>query len=182
VAFGGAGPLHACALAEELEIETILVPRASGVLSALGLAISDLRRDRVAPIHALVDELDPAELDRRFGSLETDGETFERRADLRYRGQAFELAVPADDLGALDDRFQAEHERRHGYRMEGEPVELVNLRVAALVPTEELRLAGEPGDPVDGPAVVELPEATCYVAPGWHGENDETGTLVLTRA
>src|SRR5207302_4820075 len=89
VAFGGAGPLHACALAEELEIRTVLVPEAAGVLSALGLVASDERRDRV---RSLVVPLEEA------GELPVEGE-----ADLRYRGQSFELTVALG--GDLADAF-----------------------------------------------------------------------------
>jgi N-methylhydantoinase A len=137
VAFGGAGPLHACALAEELAIATVLVPRASGVLSALGLAVSDLRRDLVAPRPAALDRLDPAIAHEALAALEAraaeelPGAACARAADVRYRGQSFELTVPAGDWDALAERFHAEHERRHGYAMRGEPIELVALRVTA---------------------------------------------------
>jgi N-methylhydantoinase A len=60
-----------------------------------------------------------------------------RRADLRYRGQSFELTVEADSLEKLEDRFHAAHEQRYGYRMDDEPVELVNLRLVATVPVEK---------------------------------------------
>jgi N-methylhydantoinase A len=154
VAFGGAGGMHACALAEELGMGTVLVPRASGVLSALGLAISDVRRDYVRPFLSALDEADEGELEASFGELEeAGGRDLEeprprRRADLRYRRQSFELTVEADDLGALGDRFHAAHERRYGYRMEDEPIEVVNLRVIATVEVEkpelrEERAAGE---------------------------------------
>ena len=66
-----------------------------------------------------------------------------RRADLRYRGQSFELTVEADDLDAVEERFAEEHERRYGYRMEGEDVELVNARVVATVPVERPELVAE---------------------------------------
>jgi N-methylhydantoinase A len=66
-----------------------------------------------------------------------------RRADLRYRGQSFELTVEADDLDAVEDRFGETHERRYGYRMEGEEVELVNARVVATLPVERPELAAE---------------------------------------
>ena len=79
VAYGGAGPLHACALAEELGMEAVLVPAAAGVLSALGLAAGDERRDRVVSHVRPLGEVE---------ELPQDGE-----ADLRYRGQSFELAV-----------------------------------------------------------------------------------------
>src|SRR5215204_795008 len=96
VSFGGAGPLHACELADELGIETVLVPEAAGVLSALGLAVSDERRDYVRS------EVRPL---RAVGELPAEGE-----AALRYRGQSFELSVP---LGpGLEDRFHRLHDER----------------------------------------------------------------------
>jgi N-methylhydantoinase A len=146
VAFGGAGGLHACALAEELRIGRVLVPRAAGVLSALGLAVSDVRRDHVHPFLAALDEADRGEVEAAYAELERRaGEqlahdprrTVTRSADARYQGQSFELTVDADDLPGLAGRFHAEHERRYGYRMEDEPVELVNLRLVATVPGDK---------------------------------------------
>src|SRR5512133_2040344 len=142
VAFGGAGGLHACSLAEELDIGRILVPRAAGVLSALGLAISDVRRDQVHPLLAELGATDPAHVEACFEALEADVHaqlvndaqlTFTRLADLRYQGQSFELTVEAEELQGLAARFHAEHALRYGYRMEDEVVELVNLRVVATV-------------------------------------------------
>jgi N-methylhydantoinase A len=143
VAFGGAGGMHACALAEELGIPAVLVPRAGGVLSALGLAISDVRVDSVRPL------LHGAEPEEVFAALEEqaredlDDPELRRRADLRYRGQSFELTVDADDLDAVEERFAEAHERRYGYRMEGEAVELVNARVVATLPVDKPELAAE---------------------------------------
>jgi N-methylhydantoinase A len=146
VAFGGAGGLHACALAEELGIGRILVPRAAGVLSALGLAISDVRRDQVSPLLAELGTADRADIEARFAELEADARgqladdarlSLARLADLRYQGQSFELTVDAEDLEELPARFSAEHERRYGYRMEDEVVELVNLRLVATVPRDK---------------------------------------------
>jgi N-methylhydantoinase A len=111
VAFGGAGGLHACAVADELGIPTVLVPRAGGVLSALGLALSDLRRDYVRAYLGEVAALDLAALDGAYTELERQaageltGATCTRQADLRYRRQAFELTVPADDLGKLAEEI-----------------------------------------------------------------------------
>ena len=143
LAFGGAGGMHACSLAEELGIETVLVPRAGGVLSALGLAISDLRHDYVRPYLAPLAEVDAAEFEERFEGMEKiasdelEAPEFTRRADLRYTGQSFELTVEADPLEKLEERFHAAHEQRYGYRMDDEPVELVNLRLIATVPVEK---------------------------------------------
>jgi N-methylhydantoinase A len=143
LAFGGAGGMHACALAEELGMNTVVVPRAGGVLSALGLAISDLRRDYVSPYLVALDEVDEKEFESRYGGMEEsaaedlDDPNLDRRADLRYRGQSFELTVDAGSLGDLETRFHAAHEGRYGYRMEDEAVELVNLRLVATVPVEK---------------------------------------------
>ena len=149
VAFGGAGPLHACSLAEEIGIETVLVPKGSGVLSALGLAVSDIRRDYVTPLLSSLDDLDREKLESAFEALEDrasedlDSPEFHRRADLRYGGQSFELIVDAGDAENLEDlaaRFHDAHERRYGYRMDGERVELVNLRLTATVSVEKPEL------------------------------------------
>jgi N-methylhydantoinase A len=153
VAFGGAGGLHACSLAEELDIGRILVPLAAGVLSALGLAISDVRRDQVHPLLAELATAARADVEACFAGLEANARgqvaddrrlSLARLADLRYQGQSFELTVEADDLEDLATRFHAEHERRYGYRMEEEAVELVNLRLVATVPREKPELHEAP--------------------------------------
>ena len=146
LAFGGAGGMHACSLAEELGMETVLVPRAGGVLSALGLAISDLRRDYVSPYLTALEDADEREVKERFEAMENsaaedlEDPQYTRRADLRYRGQSFELTVEADALEKLDERFHAAHEQRYGYRMEDESVELVNLRLISTVPVEKPKI------------------------------------------
>jgi N-methylhydantoinase A len=156
VAFGGAGPLHACALAEELGIESVLVPAAAGVLSAVGLVTSEERRDFV---RSYVCPLDQA------GDLPVHGE-----ADLRYRGQAFELAVPLGE--DLAERFHRAHEERYGYADRGRDVELVAVRTAEVVPGPALELpSGEPQH-VSGPALVELDGSTLWIPPGWEGARD----------
>jgi N-methylhydantoinase A len=166
VAFGGAGPLHACALAEELGIGTVLVPEAAGVLSALGLAVSDERRDRV---ESYVRPLEEA------GELPAEGE-----ADLRYRGQSFELAVPlGPDLAAA---FHRAHEARYGYADAERQIELVAVRTADVRPGPVLRLP--PAEPLErrGPARLDLPGATCWIPSGWVGARDGTSsTLRLTK-
>jgi N-methylhydantoinase A len=166
VAFGGAGPLHACALADELEIETVLVPAAAGVLSALGLVASDERRDRVVPYVRPLAEVE---------DLPAPGE-----ADLRYAGQSFELTVPIQD--GLAEAFHRAHEERYGYADRSRELELVAVRTAEVKPGPELDLPSAEPFHVDGPAAVELDGATCFVAPGWVGDRDGDSTLVLTRA
>ena len=166
IAFGGAGPLHACALAEELEIGTVLVPAAAGVLSALGLVASDERRDSV---HAYVRPLAQA------GELPAEGQ-----AELRYAGQSFELTVPLD--GDVAEAFHRAHEERYGYADRARDVELVAVRTAEVRPGPELVLP--PAEPLEvaGPSVLELEGATCWIPPGWVGVRDGTdSTLRLTR-
>jgi N-methylhydantoinase A len=166
IAFGGAGPLHACALAEELEIGTVLVPAAAGVLSALGLVASDERRDTV---RSYVRPLAEA------GELPAEGE-----ADLRYTGQSFELTVP---LGAdVAAAFHRAHEDRYGYSDRERPVELVAVRTADVRPGPEPVLPPAGRLEVAGPHVLELEGATCWIPPGWVGVRDGTdSTLRLTR-
>jgi N-methylhydantoinase A len=141
--FGGAGPMHAAALAEELGIETILCPRASGVLSALGLIASERRRDtaRTVMLHGgeLSAERIAAEVTTLRGAIGAGLEQARAEVtyDMRYRGQAFELPVGGterSDPSDLAERFAAEHERRYGYRDPAAQVELVNIRLALIEP------------------------------------------------
>jgi N-methylhydantoinase A len=166
IAFGGAGPLHACALAEELEIRTVLVPAAAGVLSALGLVASDERRDSVrSHVRPLAEASD----------LPAAGE-----ADLRYLGQSFELTVPLG--GDVAEAFHRTHEEQYGYADRARDVELVAVRTAEVRPGPELVLP--PAEPLEvgGPSVLELEGATCWISPGWVGVRDGTdSTLRLTR-
>jgi N-methylhydantoinase A len=166
IAFGGAGPLHACALAEEIGIQTVLVPASAGVLSALGLVMSDERRDSVRSY------LRPL---AQVGELPTDGE-----ADLRYAGQSFELSVPLG--GDVAEAFHRAHEERYGYADREREVELVAVRTAEVRPGPELALPPAEAVEVAGPSALELEGATCWIPPGWVGVRDGTNsTLRLTR-
>ncbi len=162
VAYGGAGPLHACALAEELGMEAVLVPAAAGVLSALGLAAGDERRDRiVSHVRPLGEVYD----------LPAEGE-----ADLRYRGQSFELTVPLG--GDLAERFHRAHGDRYGYADRERQVELVAVRTADVVRGPELELpSGEP-QRLSGPALLELDGSTLWIPPGWVGARDGPSWVV----
>ncbi len=217
--FGGAGPMHAAALAEELGMERILCPRASGVLSAVGLIASERRRDTARTVLLSGDDLSgeriAAEVSRLRQSIGEgiEGATAEATYELRYRGQAFELAIPGalrPDPSELAERFAAEHQRRYGYRDPDAGIELVNIRLALTVPapapepraapegrlaeaTREARfggrwlearvLRGEPpsGQTAEGPCVLELPEATLVLPPGWRATVDAHGTIVAGR-
>jgi N-methylhydantoinase A len=165
VAFGGAGPLHACALADELGIRDVLVPEAAGVLSALGLVASDERRDRVES------RLVPL---RDAGELPGDGE-----ADLRYAGQSFELTIPLEPH--LAEAFHAAHEARYGYADRAREIELVAVRTADVRRGPDLNLpAAEPLRAV-GPSVLEQPGSTVWIPPGWVGVRDGTSSTLRLR-
>jgi N-methylhydantoinase A len=218
--FGGAGPLHAAAIAEELGIDRLVCPRTGGVLSALGLIASERRRDTARTVMLAGGDVSRERIAAEVGDLAADlgaaGEdsetTLEATYELRYRGQAFELPVPGPlepDPAELMAGFAAEHEARYGYRDADAAIELVNIRLAARSPVAEVRLPAATGDAertsrrasfggawleadvlrglpgpgthVDGPAVVELPETTLVLPPGWHAGVDETGTIVAER-
>jgi len=155
VAFGGAGPLHACRLAELLDIPTVVIPPRPGVLSTWGLLDTDIRATFVRTVGTA--ERRPA--DGTVAALEStwhqlkgqaqawldseqiprDRQRFERAADLRYEHQSFELTCAVADaplspagLAALLETFHGEHRRLYTYDLPGAPIELVNLRVTAI--------------------------------------------------
>jgi N-methylhydantoinase A len=144
VAFGGAGPMHATALAERLDIDRVIVPLAGGVLSAYGLLGADEQHDTMRTHRTLLADADAAELESIYDDLTeearaevtmADTQTVERSAELRYAGQSFELEVSVEEPLSLADirrRFNDAHERAYGYRMD-EPIELVALRASARV-------------------------------------------------
>jgi N-methylhydantoinase A len=164
--FGGAGPMHAAAIAGELGIERILCPRAGGVLSALGLCASDRRRDTTRTvmlagadftaerIAAEVDELasrlgrpegDSSSL--RLPAYSTGNSKLEAVYEMRYAGQAFELPVPGPtrpDPADLIARFERAHEQRYGHRDPDGEVVLVDIRLALVVPGPRPHLAAAP--------------------------------------
>jgi N-methylhydantoinase A/oxoprolinase/acetone carboxylase beta subunit len=174
LAFGGAGPLHAAAMAEELGMTRILVPRASGVLSALGLAAADRRRD-----HARTVFLHGEDLTAEALAIE-DGDA---AYDVRYRGQSFELTVRGvpPDPAALREAFEAMHEDRYGYRDPDGEIEVVTIRERHSEPGPDVEFEAPGAEEITGPTVVRLPEATLVVPEGWRGRTDHTGTIVLER-
>jgi N-methylhydantoinase A len=154
IAFGGAGPLHAAALAPAVGVPWVLVPEAPGAFSALGLLTADIRHDLVQSFLARTDEVAPAKVAALFTELERIGagllaedgveparRVLVRTADLRYVGQAYEVNVPVPP-GALDAarvgdvvaRFHAEHQRLYAHSAARDPVEIVSVRVAAIAP------------------------------------------------
>jgi N-methylhydantoinase A len=143
VGFGGAGPVHANAIAREAEMPTLVVPPSPGIFSATGLLTTDLKRDAAVTGMRRLDQLEQAELEEVFARLERAGAEelrregvasdrieFVRQLDVRYVGQSYELTVEAGaDLLA---RFHAEHERTYGCAAPEEPVELVAVRVTTV--------------------------------------------------
>jgi N-methylhydantoinase A len=174
LAFGGAGPLHAAAIADELGMRKILIPRASGVLSALGLAAADRRRDHARTVFLHGDDLTADALEVADGDA---------AYDVRYRGQSFELTVRdvEPDPQAVRDAFEQVHEERYGYKDPEGEIEVVTIRERRSEPGPDVALEGEEGEDLTGPTVVRLPEATLVVPEGWTGRTDHTGTIVLTK-
>jgi N-methylhydantoinase A len=152
LAFGGAGPLHAAAIARDLGMRGVLVPAFPGAFSALGLLLSDVRQDYVTSELVSIDTVDPAHVVEVFERLGGAGErellaqgfasaslAFEYRLDLRYVGQGYDLTIPlagmpndAAALAAARTRFDAEHEKVTGHSAPDERVEIVNFRVTAV--------------------------------------------------
>ena len=153
LAFGGAGPLHAAAVADELGMTRVLVPRASGVLSAVGLIASERRRDLVESVllsggsftrEAVGEAVERLGARGREELCEPDAQV-RAEYDLRYAGQAFELTIPGDpapDPASLRSSFDAAHEERYGYSDPEAELELVTVRVAVALPATAL-----PADP-----------------------------------
>jgi N-methylhydantoinase A len=154
VAFGGAGPMHAVALAAQLEIDEVIVPVLPGTFSAWGMLHTDFRRDVRRTLYRDLSQLSGEELDREYRLLEQEGSTFlgdeglsagaisfERTADLRYAGQEYALTVPVGpapaegaeptDVGAVRERFDALYQERYGHSNPMAPAELVKIGVVA---------------------------------------------------
>ncbi len=152
VAFGGAGPMHANALARELQIPRLLIPMSPGVTSALGLLVSDLKHDYVQAYHQNMKSLDFKYVNDCFSELESKARqvlasenvaaedvSFLHHMDMRYIGQGYELKIgipnrelKSGDVETINASFYKEHERAYGYAAESEPTEVVVLRLTAI--------------------------------------------------
>jgi N-methylhydantoinase A len=172
VAFGGAGGLHACELAEALALPTVIIPARPGALSAFGILVSDVVKDFSRTLlWRLQGTVPHGELRKEFRKLEAAAQKsfaeerwpyhraihYEKSLDLRYRGQGYELNVPAS--GDIIARFHDEHRRRYGYHHAGREIELVTLRLRARLrtpqPTPQRKTAKPPVR--RGPAVRVAP-------------------------
>jgi len=209
VAFGGCGGLHACEIAEELGIRTVVVPELAGALSALGMLLADGVRDYAAGVLGRKD-LEPAfALLERKARKESPAVSLERSADLRYAGQSYEINVSWTGTTTAA-RFHREHARIYGYSNPKAQVEVVTIRVRARVPLRKPKLARSPAErgvaskrrvwvggawrmvpvwsrknltsaPRRGPALVLDYGSTTLVAPGWGFLVDAAGNLLITQ-
>jgi N-methylhydantoinase A/oxoprolinase/acetone carboxylase beta subunit len=183
VAFGGAGPLHACALADALGVTTVIVPARAGVLSAVGLLGAPLQREIVrswptpSSTEGIESALEALAGDaRELVGVAAATSTF---VDVRYAGQSHELTVTS-----VED-FHDEHARRNGYARPDAPLEVVSLRARARIESrvslESLRPPSVQRRPARGPAVIAEPDCTIWVAPGWAARVGSAGALVVER-
>lgn len=238
VSFGGAGPIHAAALAEDMEISKVLVPVFPGLFSALGLLLADYRHDYIRSIVTPLAVINPRTILGHYKELQqiardtmqkegVPGEKirFEHYVDLKYGYQLQELTIPFPTSDAsehlltqLAESFRAAHEQAFGYNTD-DPIELVSLRLRALATVGEMKFSdlaanltsssnlmarSEPREaffgprhgllktPVfrraditeiqDGPLIVEEPDTTVVVPPGWTVQRDAYGSLVLIKS
>ncbi len=236
VAFGGAGPLHAAALAGELGCNTVLIPRHPGLLCALGLLVSDVQYDYARTALQRAPGFDFKAMEATWLALEAqaaadlaregiaaDRRRFVRQADVRYAKQGFELTlevppgpVDAAIVSAVVEGFHAMHQRLYTFADRVSPVEIVNLRVRAVGVMDKVRLAEiemaggatpvlaasrqvhvggtlyenvpvyrrellKAGHRLAGPAIVDQLDTTTLIPPGYAGEVDTFGNIVLRR-
>ena len=211
VAFGGCGGLHACEIAEELGIGTVLVPEYAGALSALGMLLASQVRDHAAGV------LNRSDFAREFLRLERTarrdlpGAELIRSADIRYTGQSYELTVPWNAADPAEP-FHREHQRVYGYSNPERAIEIVTIRVRSLVNVAKPDLISQPrsrttkkapirrihsaggwhatpvyprsslGTPrLRGPALILDYGSTTLVPRGWTFSVDKLGSLVITR-
>jgi N-methylhydantoinase A/oxoprolinase/acetone carboxylase beta subunit len=173
VAFGGAGGMHACAIAERLEIGTVIVPRHAGVLSALGMLAADVTKDYSASVLRPSSDLRPSDFERAFAPLlrsaaadlaregfAASSRRIERLIDVRYTGQSYEITVPF----ALGYRqaFDRQHQKMYGYGDTARATEVVNIRVRASGITDK------PALPFDRVRRATTPTPAAR-RPGWFG-------------
>jgi N-methylhydantoinase A len=201
MAFGGGGPLHACALADLIGATRVLVPPHAGVLSALGLAMAPERREVAASVMRRTSLLDVEQVGALAAALaaQVEGAVRAWTVRTRYVGQGYELDVscaPGDDGAAIAARFAERHQARYGFVLDRE-VEVVAMRHTASARAEPVTFArrgasawrgGElidDGSPCDavvaGEAVITLPDATLYVAPEWTARSLAIGGWLLER-
>jgi N-methylhydantoinase A/oxoprolinase/acetone carboxylase beta subunit len=182
VAFGGAGPLHACALADAVGMAAVVVPARAGVLSAVGILAAPRQVDRVRSWPDPFDHDGAVAAAAALGVAAAAGlvgePDVEVRLDCRYAGQSHEVSV-----GTVAE-FHREHERRNGYARPDHPVEVIALRATARLPSPvaPASLPVVERRSAVGPAVIAEQDCTIWVPGGWRADPGAAGALVLTRA
>jgi len=206
VAFGGSGGLHACDIARELGIETVIVPEYAGALSALGMLMADAVRDYAAGVLGRGDIEKQFDVLERRARRESPGAEIERSADLRYRGQSYELNVAWPGAARA---FHREHARVYGYATPEREIEVVTIRVRARQRVAKPKLTREPfrrgraetrrvwveggwhnipaltrtqvgSRRAAGPALILDYGSTTLVPPEWWYRNDRSGNLIIS--
>jgi N-methylhydantoinase A len=155
LAFGGGGPVHACALARSLQIPKVLIPAVPGALSALGILLADATRDRSRTVmlsgemlQNLGEHFEALEAEAREESSVEDAPIVERSVDLRYKGQGYELNVPYSP--EIAEAFHLQHEHQFGFADRSRQLEIVNVRVRLRLPAEAFAFAETALEPGDG--------------------------------
>ncbi len=183
VAFGGAGPMAAVFLAEELDIAEVLIPRFPGTFSAWGMLQTDLRHDFTVSYYRASAAVSKQDLQELFSELEDEGRvsvmregvsesdvSFQRSADMRYTGQEYTINVPIPaDAEVIDmaNEFHDTHKRRHGHSNRAAPVEFVNLRLAAIGAVHKFE--DKPERPVQGSSTARATRTAVF-----NGESHKT--------
>jgi N-methylhydantoinase A len=237
IAFGGAGPLHAVAIAKEIFIPKVIIPKVPGTFSALGMLMASWRQDFVRTLYGLLGSLDARQVEAVFVELAEAGKAqvardgidartadFSYLADLRYVGQEHTIAIPvrdpkllSGDFSPLSEAFHAEHDQRYGQAAPDERLEIVNVRLVVTAARQDTlaerwlsekwipeppvadqwrevivndaarpvrtRIVWRPSLPagakVEGPAVIEEPNATTFIHPGDVATISDAGHLVI---
>jgi N-methylhydantoinase A/oxoprolinase/acetone carboxylase beta subunit len=195
LAFGGAGGMHACEIADVLDMKTVIIPRQAGVLSALGMLMADVTKDYTASVLMRASDLAPSDLAGRYAPLVAAGQrdlakegltgskaVCAKWIDVRYAGQSYEISLPFTARYAAE--FHRLHGKTYGYSNPRRPVEVVNIRVVASGKAEKPKLRGNRKQATrseKGPKVITGPEATAFVPAGWKWRTDALGNLICTR-
>jgi N-methylhydantoinase A len=196
IAFGGAGPLHAVALAEEMGIDTVIVQPQPGIASALGLLVTDIKHEYSTTWMRDTGQIDPVELDKLFASMEAQATTaieedavdvleltFNRALDMRYDGQSYQLVVPVQTTSGLPNLdeavadFNRIHDRTYGYSEPSEPTTVVNVRLTAVGASRKPAQLSEWPHEANGEAATGSPARSVLFADGQARE-----TQVFSRA
>jgi len=179
VVAGGAGPVHAAAIAAELDIPILITPRDSSIFCAAGMLVCDFKHDYVTSANDRLDGIDTAALAQAWKTMADEGRatllgegvpeeaiSFEPSLDLRYKGQWYELGIPVDpatmgapDVAAIAASFHAEHDLLFGYHNDEMPIDVLNIRLSAIGRTsdERISLASEvAADQTERPARREI--------------------------